>query len=287
MASPLSLVEEAPVAEAPVEEAPVPQPVASAEPAAAEKEAAEEEAPGADRRESGEHEVGEAAREGEDAGETASGPEEEEEQEPAPPSRPALEARDTDAAPTTPGTNRTPLVLGAVALAVIGALAWFLGRPTTPVPHVDPAPPVRSAPSVENGGKAPRPPPTEAATVPPPPPTTVEPPTTSAVPAVSPTSGPTSGPRPEHTASAHSIDDESVPLTTRVMRALEANQASKAVQLATQLTSKSPGSASAWQLRGAAEQAAGRGGKGSFKRCAELAPPESALGTECKSLAGN
>ena len=70
------------------------------------------------------------------------------------------------------------------------------------------------------------------------------------------------------------------------MRALESNQTGKAVQLATQLTTRSPGSASAWQLRGAAEQAAGRGGKSSFKRCAELAPEGSALGTECRSLAG-
>jgi hypothetical protein len=70
------------------------------------------------------------------------------------------------------------------------------------------------------------------------------------------------------------------------MRALEANQTAKAVQLAAQLTSRSPSSASAWQLRGAAEQAAGQGGKASFRRCAELAPEGSALGAECRSLAG-
>jgi Flp pilus assembly protein TadD len=70
------------------------------------------------------------------------------------------------------------------------------------------------------------------------------------------------------------------------MRALEANQTAKAVQLATQLTTRSPGSASAWQLRGAAEQAAGHGGKASFRRCAELAPADSNLSNECRSLAG-
>jgi hypothetical protein len=70
------------------------------------------------------------------------------------------------------------------------------------------------------------------------------------------------------------------------MRALEANQTTKAVNLATQLTQRSPGSANAWQLRGAAEQAAGRSGKASFRRCAELAPADSALAAECKSLAG-
>jgi Flp pilus assembly protein TadD len=70
------------------------------------------------------------------------------------------------------------------------------------------------------------------------------------------------------------------------MRAMEAGQGAKAVQLAQQLTAGSPGSASAWHLRGAAEQAAGRGGKASFRRCAELAPPESDLAAECRALAG-
>ncbi len=99
-------------------------------------------------------------------------------------------------------------------------------------------------------------------------------------------SGGAAVPRPEHSAGGHGGDEESLPLTTRGMRALEANQASKAVQLAAQLTNRSPGSASAWQLRGAAEQAAGQGGRSSFKRCADLAPAESALGSECRSLAG-
>jgi Flp pilus assembly protein TadD len=71
------------------------------------------------------------------------------------------------------------------------------------------------------------------------------------------------------------------------MKALEAGQAGKAVQLAQQYTSQSPGSAAAWHLRGAAEQAAGRSGKASFRKCAELAPPDSPLGAECKALAGN
>jgi Flp pilus assembly protein TadD len=70
------------------------------------------------------------------------------------------------------------------------------------------------------------------------------------------------------------------------MRAMEAGQGGKAAQLAQQLTAGSPGSASAWHLRGAAEQAAGRGGKESFRRCAELAPPESDLAAECRALAG-
>jgi len=96
----------------------------------------------------------------------------------------------------------------------------------------------------------------------------------------------TSSGKPDRALAGHLIDDEGAPLTTRVMRALEANQAGRAVQLATQLTTRSPGSANAWQLRGAAEQAAGQGGKASFKRCAELAPADSSLGSECRSLAG-
>ena len=70
------------------------------------------------------------------------------------------------------------------------------------------------------------------------------------------------------------------------MKALEAGQASKAVGLAAQYTSQAPGSATAWHLRGAAEQAAGRGGKSSFRKCAELAPADSGLGAECRALAG-
>ncbi|WP_438044169.1 response regulator [Sorangium sp. So ce128] len=81
-------------------------------------------------------------------------------------------------------------------------------------------------------------------------------------------------------------DEEGGPLSTRVMRALESGQTGKAVQLAQQLTAASPGSAAAWHLRGAAEQAAGRGGRASFRKCAELSSPESSLGAECRALAG-
>ncbi|WP_437785997.1 response regulator [Sorangium sp. So ce1097] len=81
-------------------------------------------------------------------------------------------------------------------------------------------------------------------------------------------------------------EDEGGPLSARVMRALETGQTGKAVQLAQQLTAASPGSATAWHLRGAAEQAAGRGGRTSFRKCAELSSPESSLGAECRALAG-
>ncbi|WP_437581106.1 response regulator [Sorangium sp. So ce887] len=81
-------------------------------------------------------------------------------------------------------------------------------------------------------------------------------------------------------------DEEGGSLSARVMRALESGQAGKAVQLAQQLTAASPGSAAAWHLRGAAEQAAGRGGRASFRKCAELSPADSPLGAECRALAG-
>ncbi|WP_437820357.1 response regulator [Sorangium sp. So ce1078] len=81
-------------------------------------------------------------------------------------------------------------------------------------------------------------------------------------------------------------DEEGGSLSARVMRALESGQAGKAVQLAQQLTAASPGSAAAWHLRGAAEQAAGRGGRASFRKCAELSSADSPLGAECRALAG-
>jgi Flp pilus assembly protein TadD len=71
------------------------------------------------------------------------------------------------------------------------------------------------------------------------------------------------------------------------MKALESGQGAKAMQLAQQYTAQAPGSATAWHLRGAAEQAAGRSGRASYKKCAELAGPDSPLGAECSALAGN
>jgi hypothetical protein len=201
-----------------------------------------------------------------------------------------VSADDADDVVSIPGQrSRTP-IFAALAAAVVLALAgWFFLRPKTPPP------PPRSiqsaAPAV--GQPQPPPPPDEPAA---PEPSAKPSATPSAVPSAVPAAVPSGIPAatPSAVPSAHAsaapakggIDDEAAPLTTRVMRALEANQAQKAVQLAQQLTSRSPGSASAWQLRGAAEQAAGRGGKSSFQKCAELAKPESALAAECKSLAG-
>ncbi|WP_437931966.1 DUF4388 domain-containing protein [Sorangium sp. So ce291] len=97
---------------------------------------------------------------------------------------------------------------------------------------------------------------------------------------------PRSTPPAPASAAPAAPDEEGGSLSSRVMRALEAGQAGKAVQLAQQLTAASPGSASAWHLRGAAEQSAGRGGQASFRKCAELSSPDSPLGAECRALAG-
>jgi hypothetical protein len=97
-------------------------------------------------------------------------------------------------------------------------------------------------------------------------------------------------PPPDHSAvvkDAGPPPDDSGPLSARIMRALEAHQNTKAVRLANELTGQAPGSATAWHLRGAAEQAAGGSGKSSFKRCADLAPADSPIGAECRALAGN
>ncbi len=114
-------------------------------------------------------------------------------------------------------------------------------------------------------------------------PTQVEPPPPAAV---TTNSAGAAAPAPASTGQKPAGDTETGPLSTRIMKALESGQAQKAVTLATQYTQQSPGSASAWHLRGASEQAAGRGGQESFRKCAELAKPDSPLASECRALSG-
>jgi DNA-binding response OmpR family regulator len=218
--------------------------------------------------------------------------------------------------------SRIPLVLGGIAAAAaIAALGWFLTRPRGTA--IDPPAPVTAAPVRASAAEVDREPPSTEPPSSAAAPTTSA--ASPEVPSGSPSAGVPSTAAPEQTAPTPRVattaerpppgpkqpppvapavdptekgagtktdkpatppEDESAPLAVRVTRALEANQRSKAVQLAIQLTTQSPGSASAWQLRGAAEQAAGRGGKASFKRCAQLAPADSALAAECRSLAG-
>ena len=233
----------------------------------------------------------------------------------APPSRRRVDDAD-DAAAALEAMLRSPppearraqlnrVVAGVLtALLVAGGGIWLVNRTRQPRP---PAPvPALSAPPVETSPPAP----TSAA---PPPDTSAPPlaastsapsrsasaaplppePRPSAIPHVGAPPAPAPAPAPprppsedEPAPTPAAADDPSAPLTTRITRALEAGQAGKAVQLAQQLTAGQPGSASAWHLRGAAEGAAGRSGKASFRKCAELSSPDSPLGSECRALAG-
>lgn len=133
-----------------------------------------------------------------------------------------------------------------------------------------PPPDLPSASAAASAEEAPPPPTADPSVEPdvPPPPATAEP--------VAPPP-----PAPPPPASV----DPSLPLPQQIMAALEAGNPGQAVGLARQLTAQSPGSPNAWYLRGAAEQAAGQGGKASFRKCAELAPPDSAQAVECAALA--
>jgi len=99
-----------------------------------------------------------------------------------------------------------------------------------------------------------------------------------------------SGPMPTAPVSSGSPgvgDDASMPLQGRIMKALESNDGPRAATLARQWTAQAPGNPNAWYLRGAAEQAAGLGGQPSFRRCAQLATPDSQQAEECKALSGS
>lgn len=162
--------------------------------------------------------------------------------------------------------QETPVVSTAAVSAVMSSAPVPPAPPKREMdavpPSVSSAPPVDSSPAVPPSGPAPA------------------------------ISGPAVKLAPSGTASAASSggeapavgDDAALPMNVRIMRALEQGQVNRAVQLAQQYTAQSPASASAWHLRGAAEQAAGRSGRASFKKCAELAAPDSPLGAECESL---
>ena len=79
-------------------------------------------------------------------------------------------------------------------------------------------------------------------------------------------------------------EDSSVPLATRVPQALSGPDKGRAVGLARQWTTQSPGSAQAWYYLGAALMGAGQSGRDAFKKCAELSSAESDLGAECQAL---
>ncbi len=79
-------------------------------------------------------------------------------------------------------------------------------------------------------------------------------------------------------------DDEKKPLSFRIIAALNKSKTAKAYDLAVQYTRSSPGNPKAWQMRGGVELQLGKNAKPSFKKCADLAPPDSDLAHECRSL---
>ncbi len=80
------------------------------------------------------------------------------------------------------------------------------------------------------------------------------------------------------------VEDSTVPIAQRVQQALGGPDKLRAVALARQWTAQSPGSAQAWYYLGAALMGAGQSGRDAFRKCAELASPDSDLGAECKAL---
>jgi hypothetical protein len=195
----------------------------------------------------------------------------------------------------TRGERLLRVVVGVVlGLAVGGAVILFLNRNTPPRPVPEPIPaatptsarPPTAPTTLERDPDPPAPPPASAEPSAPAPSLSFEPVFTAAPsdkPA--PPSAGTASPSAQPTATA-APEEESGPLPVRIQKALENGQVNKAVQLAQQYTAQAPGSATAWYLRGAAEQAAGRGGKASFRKCAELSGPDSPQGAECRALAG-
>ncbi len=134
-------------------------------------------------------------------------------------------------------------------------------------------------------------------------PVTTAPPTSSSEPATTSsastsatepaTSSPASGsaaPEPSaSTSSSASVevapeDDEKKPLAWRVVTALNRGKTARAYDLAVQYTQSSPNNPKAWQMRGGVEMQLGKNAKASFRRCADLAPPDSDLASECRAL---
>ncbi|WP_437900719.1 response regulator [Sorangium sp. So ce124] len=187
----------------------------------------------------------------------------------------------TAAAPAAPEPEGEPATASAAGLSTTTPADIPTGQPAAPASASARAKPIApvGAPS-EHAPAAHAAPPSAAATASQAAAPTREPERTAAPPASAPAASAPAAPAPA------APDEEGGPLSARVMRALESGQTGKAVQLAQQLTAASPGSAAAWHLRGAAEQAAGRGGRASFRKCAELSSPESSLGAECRALAG-
>ncbi|MDI1447725.1 response regulator [Polyangium sp. 6x1] len=183
-----------------------------------------------------------------------------------------------------------------VVLVLIGVAKQKLSGPTetkgtttaqlpTPVAPAPTPTPSAVAPAATTQTPPPAPTPTTTPTAEPTAAPTAEP---TATPSSAPTSQPASTGKPaggEATAPepppTPTPADDSGPLPVRIQKAMESGNMGKARQLAKQYTQQSPGSAEAWYLLGAAG-----GGASAFRKCAEIAGPESARGAECRALAG-
>jgi hypothetical protein len=172
------------------------------------------------------------------------------------------------------------LVIAMVALATLAVLRYALRDPkkgssgsgdatastvTSVVPALTTAPPATSSePTSSASTDATEPAPTSSASA--------EPSATASASA----SASTGEVAPE--------DDEKKPLSWRVITALSRGKTARAYDLAVQYTQAAPNNPKAWQMRGGVEMQLGKNAKASFKRCADLAPPDSDLANECRAL---
>lgn len=195
--------------------------------------------------------------------------------------RPAPASFQYDDPVETPTNSRAvPIAIAtAVLFALIALAAYAMRQPPQPSPS-GAADTAKTAPIPTGGDAAPA---TTSSAVP----TTATPePSTAPEPGASASA---TGPAPSASASASSAevapeDDEKKPLSWRIVQALSRGKTARAYDLAVQYTSTAPNNPRAWQMRGGVEQQLGRNAKASFKKCADLAPPDSELQQECRVL---
>jgi hypothetical protein len=185
----------------------------------------------------------------------------------------ATSVRYDDPVETPTNSRAVPIAVGAIVLFALIAVAAYAMRgpaPTSSPPAT--ADTVRTDASHATTGDVA--------------PTTAPGPTTSLTTAPS-ASDPPSSTAPSASASGTGVapeDDEKKPLQWRIQQALARGKTVRAYDLAVQYTTSSPNSPRAWYLRGGVEQQLGKNAKASYRKCAELAPLDSDLQTECSVL---
>ncbi len=185
----------------------------------------------------------------------------------------------------TPTNSRTwPIVIAtAVILAIVAAASYAMrSSPSSPTPVGTSSTASTTATTATTSEAATTTTSSEAATT-----TSSSEPSTAGATEPS-ASASSTGPAPSASASASEVapeDDEKKPMAWRIVQALSRGKTARAYDLAVQFTSRSPNNPRAWHMRGGVEQQLGRNAKASFKRCADLAAPESDLQQECRALA--